>query len=233
MLECIHPEHMQYEKQSYAQKCIWLLASCPHACGLKCLCLRSTISISPDDQLGWKQLVQASRKRDKERHWQTTFCKCLSIPGTVSCSLIADVCLTAKGLGDLDMSLLSPLARKLSPPTHPPIIALIRGLISVNHCAFRSPLQPAARITETGLSMMAWCHRGCGKIEMGKNRETFWNEEREIYRRGITEPSVCMPMLEHWSVNGTCLSKWQGGVGGVFGIWIERCLFNSSKLSSQ
>lgn len=37
--------------------------------------------------------------------------------------------------------------QEAKPPPKPPITALIRGLISVNHCFFRSSLRPAARIT--------------------------------------------------------------------------------------
>lgn len=76
-------------------------------------------------RVGWQPVVQGKEKGQWMTLTGTVLRERLPVPGTLSWSLIADVCLIAQGLGALDTSL-SPLslpARKQSPPPEHPITA--------------------------------------------------------------------------------------------------------------
>lgn len=125
-----------------------------------------------------KQVVIVKGKGTKNDIDRQLAVESLPIPGTTSWLLIADMCLISAGLGTLDVSLflLSLPARKLSPHQSPPITALIRGLISVNHCAFLLSFAAHCRHNSvTGLARMAMCHTEWGKIDKWER----WFQEKQ------------------------------------------------------
>lgn len=169
-------------------RCILVLHGCAESslsCGLvvllhlPCNCTRILLFHSMSDFIAQpvsrqsimgarKQVVQVKGKGTKNDIDRQVAAESLPIPGTASWLLIADVCLIAAGLGALNVSLflLSLPARKLSPHQNPPITALIRGLISVNHRAFLLSSAHCRHNSVTGLGRMAMCHTG--RVEMEK-----------------------------------------------------------------
>lgn len=167
-------------------------------------------------QVGWQQVVQGKEKGQWMTLTGTVLRERLPVPGTLSWSLIADVCLIAQGLGALDTSL-SPLslpARKQSPPPEHPITASnYRPYLCQSLCLSLSSVARYAEHRVAGSPWMArWSRRRTMKLDkVGRGKR--WRE--------LTE-GVCMshvlkcesPVRIHRQFKTACKQSKKGKKGG-------------------
>lgn len=137
-------------------------------------------------RVGWQPVVQGKEKGQWMTLTGTVLRERLPVPGTLSWSLIADVCLIAQGLGALDTSL-SPLslpARKQSPPPEHPITASnYRPYLCQS---LRLSLSSVARSAEHRVTGSPWMARWSRRRTMKLDK--VWRGKRW---RELTE-GVCM-----------------------------------------